>query len=476
MAKLLTFDAAQNWLTSRVNVPTGMSAAQLAMAPDFPAQVRMHAFFSAKVAQVDVLDELRQEIDRYMAGGTNMAGARERLKNFLARQGVAHPDDVAEAEEPPAGVSPDDWKARKQITNLASTRRLNLILEQNANMAHAIGQREVSMQPAVQQRWPYYRYIAVQDGNARDSHAALHNMVLRKDDPFWATHTPPWEFGCRCQLEDCDAEEAAQYGGVAQAVTHEQPDGAQTATVQSGAGQTVNVLPSPSGFVFRPAEAFGTPDWDRIPDGPLKQMVRQQMATLPLAKKAVKKAAAKLAKLPVPTLAADEGALQAAEKLIVKNQFETCVVVNPDGSQQFSKKGAKYSVSFTPQEVAQMKDRKVTHNHPRGYDHPAADPRHRGNSFSPDDVFLAVEANAAEMRAVSPAWLHIMRRPQIGWPLLDDVRSAYFTADASVKAKNWTLIQAGKLPIAEAEAEHFHEVWTTVQQTTNIGYERRARA
>jgi len=266
LAKLLTFDAAQNWLTSRVNVPTGMSAAQLAMAPDFPAQVRMHAFFSAKVAQVDVLDELRQEIDRYMAGGTNMAGARERLKNFLARQGVAHPDDVAEAEEPPAGVSPDDWKARKQITNLASTRRLNLILEQNANMAHAIGQREVSMQPAVQQRWPYYRYIAVQDGNARDSHAALHNMVLRKDDPFWATHTPPWEFGCRCQLEDCDAEEAAQYGGVAQAVTHEQPDGAQTATVQSGAGQTVNVLPSPSGFVFRPAEAYGTFDMDRIPD------------------------------------------------------------------------------------------------------------------------------------------------------------------------------------------------------------------
>lgn len=278
MPELLTFDAAQRWLASRATVPTGMSSAELALAPDFPAQVRMHAFFSAKVAQVDVLEALKKEVASLVSGQVGLSGARERLKTFLARQGVASPDDVASAKEPPPGVSPDEWAARKRIENLASTRRLNLILEQNANMAHAIGQREVSTHPAVAERWPYYRYIAVQDGRARDSHAALHNLVLPKSDPFWETHTPPWEFNCRCQLEDCDAEEAATYGGVARAVTHSQPDGAQTATVAKPSGQAVNVLPSPSGFVFRPADAFTSPDWDRIPEGALKEKVRAGLA------------------------------------------------------------------------------------------------------------------------------------------------------------------------------------------------------
>ncbi len=32
----------------------------------------------------------------------------------------------------------------------------------------------------------------------RATHAALHGLVFRADDPFWDRHDPPWEWGCRC--------------------------------------------------------------------------------------------------------------------------------------------------------------------------------------------------------------------------------------------------------------------------------------
>ena len=266
----LTFNAAQEWLKSRVNVPTGLSSAELALAPDFPGQVKAHAFFSAKVTSANVLDALRREVDRYVGGDVDIGTARLALKSFLSRQGVA-PDDVGATEGPAEGMDPDEWKARKKITNLASTRRLDLILRQNAGMAHALGNREVSMHPHIKERWPYYRYDA--RGDARPTHAALDDLVLPKDDPFWHTHTPPWEFNCRCDIDDADEAEAEQYGE-GKAVVTEHPDGSQSGTLVTGAGQTVNFSPPPSGFVFRADAAFTEPNWDAIAEGPLRKRVQ----------------------------------------------------------------------------------------------------------------------------------------------------------------------------------------------------------
>jgi SPP1 gp7 family putative phage head morphogenesis protein len=272
---LQDFNAANAWLQSRVTVPTGLTSAQLALAPDFAPQVRMHAFFSAQQTQVNVLEALRSEVADFASGKTDLASARARLKTFLARQGIAA-DDVSTSATPPAGISEEDWAARRSLENIASTRRLNLILETNAFQAHALGNRQISFDPDILQRWPYYRYIAVKDGATRSSHAALDGMILAKTDPFWQTHTPPWDFNCRCQLEDADADDAAAAGGLAKAVTQELPDGTQQSTVQPPNAPLQNIGPNPSGYTFRPGDAFTEPDWAQIPDGELKQLVKAE--------------------------------------------------------------------------------------------------------------------------------------------------------------------------------------------------------
>ena len=278
MPELLTFDAANRWLTGRVNVPTGLTSAELAMSPDFPAQVRAHAFFSAQVQSAEALEAMREEIDAVAAGTTDYASARARLKDVLSRRGWA-PDDVSSAKEPPPGMDEDEWKARKRLTNLASTRRLDLVLRQNVAMAHAVGQREVSMNPVLLERFPYFRYIARSD--ARTTHGALNNVILRKDDPFWNTHTPPWEFNCRCMIEDADAEDAARYGGAAAATAAENQDGSRSErVVNAETGAAVDVPPSPSGFVFRIDEPFTAFEMSRVQNIPTRRAVMMRLRAL----------------------------------------------------------------------------------------------------------------------------------------------------------------------------------------------------
>lgn len=256
-AQPMTFDAANEWLRSRVNVATDMTSAELALAPDFDARVRAHCFFSARVQYANALEAIRERLEVYAAGDMDLATARWKIKSALVDQGYAA-DDVGMADTPPAGMDEEEWTRRKAITNLGSTRRIDLILNQNARMGWAVGRKQVSEHPAVMERWPNYEYLARDD--ARPAHAALDGIVLPKTDPFWHTHTPPWDFNCRCDIEDSDAPAAGT------AITAENADGSQTARVvnPNTAAQGTEILPNESGFVFRSDEPFAVMNISRI--------------------------------------------------------------------------------------------------------------------------------------------------------------------------------------------------------------------
>ena len=89
--------------------------------------------------------------------------------------------------------------------------------------------------------------------------------------------------------------------------------------------------------------------------------------------------------------------IKAEESVIRNNDYETGVLVAPDGSISIIRKGSKDSVTFTHSEIEQMRGQTFTHNHPIG------DTNKLGNSFSDKDMHMASMGRLAEVRAVTPS-------------------------------------------------------------------------
>ena len=208
----MDFTAAKDYLEKRLNMPTDMTSRVIS--EEIPAQVRAHCFFSARVAESKVLDQLRGVSDAYSRGEIDLATARMKFKKWYDR------------EKPGQRFADGEG-----ITNIASTMRLNLVMRQNAAMAAGVGRYQVSRDPAIEERWPCWRYIT--GPNARDAHAALDGKVFLKSDPIWHRIYPPWEFNCNCDVEDAELPE----------------NGADKIKAEA-------VPESDSGFKFDPAEAF----------------------------------------------------------------------------------------------------------------------------------------------------------------------------------------------------------------------------
>ena len=120
-------------------------------------------------------------------------------------------------EDLPAGA---DWRqARREVAGLLADpakgagkrerARAKLIVHTAGRQAYAAARwREMQAQADV---FPYLKYVADGDERTRPSHMALNGTVARIDDPFWQTHYPPWDFGCRCTavpLTEAEAQEA----------------------------------------------------------------------------------------------------------------------------------------------------------------------------------------------------------------------------------------------------------------------------
>lgn len=90
-------------------------------------------------------------------------------------------------------------------------KRAELLLRTHGYQAYTVAAEAV----AAEQRaaFPYAQYLTSGDDAVRDSHAALDGLVLPADSPFWDTHTPPWEWGCRCQKVFLSADDVKDIQG-----------------------------------------------------------------------------------------------------------------------------------------------------------------------------------------------------------------------------------------------------------------------
>ncbi len=228
--------AAREALQGKSVLPTALSSAEISAS--FSAELKARSFYSATVTSARVLEELKTETQSVMnllspidgiVSGNDLASAVTRLQSFFERAGYV----------PPEGVE------RGSIRDLASTTRINLILNQNTRTAYATANYQQMMEPEQKELFPYLRYLGDPRPTQRAEHWALNGLVLSKDDPFWATHTPPWDYNCWCDVEEVAADEAEQKG-VDKAVVRE------GRTMVDKDGRAFEVFPAESGYTFDP--------------------------------------------------------------------------------------------------------------------------------------------------------------------------------------------------------------------------------
>jgi SPP1 gp7 family putative phage head morphogenesis protein len=103
-----------------------------------------------------------------------------------------------------------DPEAReKQVA--AASRRAEILMRLHGFQAYATAQHEVMERQ--RDAFPFWMYQTFGDGRVRPSHTALDGIILPADHPFWADHSPPWEWGCRCNKVPVTAEEAEAAAG-----------------------------------------------------------------------------------------------------------------------------------------------------------------------------------------------------------------------------------------------------------------------
>jgi len=139
------------------------------------------AFVIAGVTDTAILTDVHDELVRCMQDGIPFDEFEKRFEKIIESRWL--PTSVT--GEPNTG-----WRAR-------------LVYDTNMQTAYAAGQYEQRIR--VKDLLPYWRYIHTGESKVpRQEHLRWHGLVLRWDDPWWDTHTPPNGWGCTCTIEACD--------------------------------------------------------------------------------------------------------------------------------------------------------------------------------------------------------------------------------------------------------------------------------
>ncbi|MGP9788938.1 phage head morphogenesis protein [Roseinatronobacter sp. NSM] len=164
---------------------------------DVEPQEHATAFTVAKAMQMDVLKDIREELQRALDEGIPLDQFQRNLRPRLEARGWWGKSTM---------IDPVTGEARQ--VQLGSPRRLRVIYQSNLRAARAAGQWERIQR--TKRALPYLEYRLGPSERHRPHHQAKEGMILLADDPFWASWYPPNGWGCKCwvrQLTRAQAEE-----------------------------------------------------------------------------------------------------------------------------------------------------------------------------------------------------------------------------------------------------------------------------
>lgn len=150
-------------------------------------QEHQAAFTVAKATQLDLLKDIRGQVDRAIADGIDFGDFRRTLMPQLKDRGWWGRRDVV-----------DPLTGETVTAQLGSTRRLRKIFDTNLGTAYTEGQWERIQ--ANKGLFPFLEYGHSASEHPRLAHKAYAGTVLLADHPWWQSHMPVKEWGCKCPV------------------------------------------------------------------------------------------------------------------------------------------------------------------------------------------------------------------------------------------------------------------------------------
>jgi hypothetical protein len=234
---MLPFREQIEFFRQKLNLPTEHYDDILKSAHD-------RAFVVAGATKADLLNDLRNAVDKAIADGKSLGWFRQQFEEIVKRNGWHGwtGEDTADGR---------DWRTR-------------VIYRTNILSSYSAGRFAQLKDPELLKTRPYWKYIHNDTVlHPRPLHLSWHGLVLKHDDPFWQTHFPPNGWGCRCRVT---AVRAKDFKG-----DSAPNDGTYQHIDRNGEAHTL-----PEGIDY---------GWDYAPGAsrtaPLKNMIDQKLDRLP---------------------------------------------------------------------------------------------------------------------------------------------------------------------------------------------------